>query len=382
MKTPSSGGTLMKAGNPHGLSRHARAIAACFALFAIVLLAGCRGASPTPVESATPTVPLPTREPTTAPSFSPTSTATPSPSIIIYKSIDLEEERPWIVSLSSNAKYIAVVTENETNIYELNYDPPELKKIIKLPVPGTKVLDIYISNDGQYVATVLNDIDVWNVSNGQKLYTLKMGEVRGVAFSPNSKILAATSCYSLKVWDLTTQKELISWIPEHKEGGRCTIGAHTPGVWLSDRMIAINRYEDVIIWYFDSDKGPISLELKGSRSVAISPDEQLIAISPGETIEIVGISNKEYRKTINVPNVSELWWATRLLFSPDGRLLAALDSDEKSLKIFDVENGNELHDLKDKIIIDLSFSYDGNFLVLATLKEKEKKVKIELLKTR
>jgi len=364
----------MKASILHGRPRQVWTMAVCWILFWGILLVGCRGASPMMTAPSTSISPTPTWEPTKDSPLLPTPTVTPNPSFIIYKSIDFEEKKTFGVYFSSNGKYMTAITEDGIYIYEINHEPSELRKMTQLPISWTKVLGARISNDGQLVATFLNDIDIWDVSKKQKIHTLKMGQVRGLAISPNGKILAATSCYSLKIWDLVTGSELISWIPEHKEGDDCTINALSSQIWLSDETIVIKRPKDVAIWNFNREKEPLLLVLEGielSRTIDVSPDKQLIAFAP-HNVEIISLFNKEPQHKIRISQ--EGWWAGRLLFSPDGHLLVAWFPEENSLKIFNIADEKELQDLKIEGIYDFAFSENTSFLILGTLENNKGKI--------
>src|SRR5262249_14793194 len=76
--------------------------------------------------------------------------------------------------------------------------------------------DAYFSPDGKRLAAASANpktphISVWDAQTGQRIFTLQghMAPVRGLKFSPDSKLLASSSGdRTLRIWDLQTGQEI------------------------------------------------------------------------------------------------------------------------------------------------------------------------------
>src|SRR5262249_31665144 len=103
---------------------------------------------------------------------------------------------------------------NEPQLWKV----PEAEKYGDYLKHAEKVWDAALSPDGSSAATAGSDrrVRVWNVQTRtpEPPPLEHPSEVRSLAYSPDGKLIATGDTDTLRIWDLTTRRELLS-VPRH-----------------------------------------------------------------------------------------------------------------------------------------------------------------------
>jgi RNA polymerase sigma factor (sigma-70 family) len=223
---------------------------------------------------------------------------------------------------------------------------------------GFGVSALVYSPDGKRIAAVGagRALTLWDAVTGKEVrHFPNRGQPTGVAFSPDSKVLATTDYDHCHLWDVSTGKEL-----RHLEGKKET--ARTIAFSPDGKIVAAGCYGDSLLW--DSATGNLLRRLHGKPgemlNVAFSPDGRLLA-SGGEsgTIRLwnPGTGEEVRRMTEHKKEMGAL------AFSPDGKLLASGNADE-TLRLWNPLTGRQVRVLGEKLRATacVAFSRDGKRL--------------------
>ena len=249
--------------------------------------------------------------------------------------------------------------------------------VFDFPSQGSRVSLLSLSRDGNLLVSGddAGNLKVWDPVQRTLVASLsdRNGRTESVAFSGDGKLLATLSREAavppsanswIRVWSLDSQKTLAQLsVPQ----GALLVGfdAQAGSVrWIGSDGVAQN-------WGFargsvatSDSKRPARLRTEGSTLKAVSRDGRWSATA-GEhgVIQLVSLANAGQRTTLSP-------FATlpaAMVFSPDGKTLAITPSylvDETSVKVFDVETGRMIHELKDNgsWVPSVAFSPDGKLL--------------------
>ena len=181
---------------------------------------------------------------------------------------------------------------------------------------------VTFSPDNNIIVILRNeDILGLHFRTGEELFKLNIKQSshnEKLTFSPDGQKLAKTSEHGYpQVWEITTQRDI------------------TPPI------------------------------IKGSRSIAFSPDSSTLAAVSDEAIYMWQLDKESKKKHTLIPSDFGIF-SLELSFSPDGMILLGAEMNMRStpIKLWHVDTGTFLGDLSGhtEIVEDLVFSHDGKTL--------------------
>jgi len=254
------------------------------------------------------------------------------------------------------------------------WDPSSGRLLHSSPPLGGYVQTVAFSRDGRALAVGASEkLHVWDGFTFQPLLAgalpLGVGDIAGLAFSPDGDYLAACGVAGFSLWRVHRAAgdagaapltlERVAWLP----GSRCLYLAYSP----DGRTVAwVDR--DVTVRLFDVPnrqdvpfRGPRLL--LGWHNLAFHPDgRHLLFIADTGAAEAWDVSARRREYTLGEPGAFQ---ACHVALSPDGRLFAG-DSTASAASIWDTESRRRLFLLPEERspIWSLAWSSDGATLAL------------------
>jgi WD40 repeat protein len=237
------------------------------------------------------------------------------------------------------------------------------------------------SPDGRWLAVTAGNLDsdhavkVWDTMRGKQVLDLTEDgfEARGVAFSPDNRLLAASGIgekEGIRLWDLTTGRPVSSLRTANLPTGGF---AFTP----SGDRVAASTGQQVTLWEVSSGREVQSLKVGDGRAgvVTISPDGRWLAAGvhePGQPTPVLVWELETGRQVFVLRGLTEA--VTCLAFSPDSqRLVAGTGSfglgvqKPAVVEVWELRTGQAVLELPAgyRTVRAVAFRADGNCLACA-----------------
>jgi WD40 repeat protein/tRNA A-37 threonylcarbamoyl transferase component Bud32 len=223
-----------------------------------------------------------------------------------------------------------------------------------------------LSPDGRWLAVGGGDtgaagfIDLRNPENGQICYSLNGyhdSEVKGLAFSPDGRMLASIGGSKLKLWDLATRRERLE-VKAHEYLGLSV--SFSP-----DGQRLVTGGYDALAKVWDTFTGRELLTLRGHpypvNAALFSPDGSTIATASADhLIKLWDAQSGRELRSLHGHSRE----VNAIAFSPDGSRLASAGLD-RAVRIWHVQSGLPLATFRgaNDAFTSLAFAPDGDFLV-------------------
>jgi len=213
--------------------------------------------------------------------------------------------------------------------------------IARLGKGGVSLSDrgIAFSSDGSRLA-VATSIGIWiydaEAYDEIALLTGHKEEVSTVAFSPDGAKLASASGFhlpgTLKIWDAETTKNIATFQAE--KGSKDSVAFSPDGtklVW-ADRLwdVRTGQQRDII-----QDKGLYKVEFSSDGKMIAGTDMSAVNGKRAAVVKLYDIETGKHLKTLNQGTE----WVSSIAFSPDGHLLASGSPSDGTVKLWNVDSG-------------------------------------------
>ena len=226
------------------------------------------------------------------------------------------------VAFSPNSTLLAVGGDNGALGYLYNVKTGKL--VTTFTKPGSDIADVAFSPDGKLLASANEDGHsyFWKLG-GMKLLGGVKDSGNGLAFSPDSTLLATGSGFNAYVWDLATRKLVLNL---HTASGIFGEAFSPDGKLLA--AAGFSSIDAVFLWNVSDGHRVDTLHDPGGQGVddvAFSPDGTLLAAADynGGTY-LWDLANHTLLTTLT-PGVQSPTEVSTVAFSPDGKQLATAE---------------------------------------------------------
>ena len=238
------------------------------------------------------------------------------------------------IAFSPDGHYLAVATSMGVWLY----DAETFDELALLPGHKEEVTVVAFSPDGTKLASVSGFhfpgiLKLWDVETRQNIDTFQVerGSTDSVSFSPDSKMLA----WADRLWDVETGQQLDIF-----QDNRLFDVAFSPDgkILAGTGISAVDRTQAGVIKFYDVATGRLINTLTATQRTK---------------------SNESSRRVSSIA------------FSPDGRLLASGSADDGTIKLWDVETGQNIATFAEKpepqsSMLCIVFSPDGTELAVGS----------------
>lgn len=218
--------------------------------------------------------------------------------------------------------------------------------------------------DGKQVVAVHYNgaADFWDVATGLRLHGLQepTGHVLEVAFNHAGTMVATVSHdNTYRVWDAKSGRELHKFTAPSTNNGIVKIYFQPE----TDYLVVAQAFDGYqVVKLGEKPEIRVIKDKMMTYQLAFSPDGKRIATGGGGAYGIVVWTFPEFEQVQTLLGHSD--YVSSFRFSPDGRRLASISHD-KSIKLWDLESGQELLTLASPPNRDVSFSPDGRRIATA-----------------
>jgi len=239
-----------------------------------------------------------------------------------YFSVAFNADGSW---LAAGSKYSVRIWDVETgNLLHEFLTGTEKVLTVAFSPDGTQLL-----SGGGYIESSYT-VQLWDINSNSILFNLDDWEPTDhVAFSPDGKFVAAVGSVRLKLWDAITGNFLREIL----------VGVYPPAQTTMDTFIfspdgktIIGDGYPIMIWSVDGN--PLNTLWSEADNILLFPDNRRIISQIDSTFKIWDLSTGQIEREFTL--LDHISCVCDLAFSPDGRSLATVNSDD-TLRIWDVE---------------------------------------------
>jgi eukaryotic-like serine/threonine-protein kinase len=237
-------------------------------------------------------------------------------------------------------------------------DDREIRTIVSGP---GQVLGLFLSPDGRYLAKIEDShaLKVWRVADGEAVLRWEPRQIRGWAFSPDSRQLAVDQQGWILRFDLATGQELNRWQLHEKTQ------SHVLAFHPDNSKLAVGYARSNVASVYDAASGALLTDLPvGAMTetvVAWNPDGRRLAVTGSLENPVIQIWDVAARRKVAMLE-GHPQRVTYLSFHPDGDLLASASWDGV-VRLWHPSTGRQLMQLP--ITAVPQFSSDGRWLGVA-----------------
>jgi WD40 repeat protein len=242
-------------------------------------------------------------------------------------------------AFSADSKTIAMVGSNK-RIHVWDVASEKEITVLRGPMEAPELIEF--SPDGKTAALMAKDqsIRLWDWARDRQLhlYLAERSEdapnnVGGIAFSPDGKLVVASTDSRIHIWDVVSGKERRA--RTGLADGAVALAVSPDGKWF----VAVGE-EGVVLGGPTTGKEGTALKLVSTgdaHALAFSPDGKVLAVISGTKVVLVNPATQKVIRRL----ASGLSSPTCLAFSPDGKVLAVGGTDQ-SIHQWDVATGKEI----------------------------------------
>lgn len=230
------------------------------------------------------------------------------------------------IAFSPDGKFLASAADDRTIRL---WDVSTGKQIRVLTGHTLPVNLVSFAPDGKSIASSSSDgtVRVWEVGTGRELLKMVHGyPVKALAFSPDGQLLAAACEFAdneckrpgIELWNALNGEPVRQFVEPDKSVESL---AFSP----DGRLLASAGYQSPArLWEVSTGKELWHFELKNPThppDVSFSPDGAMLSIEDWSAIHLLDVATFRELRSLDRPH------GIRVVFSPDGRMLAASGAD-------------------------------------------------------
>jgi RNA polymerase sigma factor (sigma-70 family) len=298
------------------------------------------------------------------------------------------------------------------------WDAATAAKLRELSRPECKFESLVATPDGRMLATGAEARDgkaavyLWDAAGGRLLHTLAghTAAVQALAFAPDGRTLASGGKATIRLWDVTTGRELRRFAAPAKEVPAVKPLLHSIAFSPDGQLIAAARTDTSIrVWSVADGQVLDQTDQFSSFPLGLAfLDERTLLISGGYTLLLRDVAARSFKNradgsesgigrvgispdgrtiaTADTNSTVHTWdardgrhlsaktwspWTIITLVSPDGRLVAFTDGYERDAVtcLGDVATGRVVRRLPEKNQHPVAFSSDGRRLITCVVVE-------------